>query len=100
MGEDGDRTDGEVGLEVGRDAVRSATGGRGDGASNGDAQGVARSTQRADRGRQTRTAHKRLRIDSTLVTVELGHVEVAGKGELLGRDTRRTHIVKLADVVA
>ena len=24
----------------------------------------------------------------------------AGKGELLGRDTRRTHIVKLADVVA
>ena len=72
MGEDGDRTDGEVGLEVGRDAVRSATGGRGDGASNGDAQGVARSTQRADRGRQTRTAHTRPRIDSTLVTVELG----------------------------
>ena len=59
MGEDGDRTDGEVGLEAGRDAVRSATGGRGDGASNGDAQGVARSTQGADRGRQTRTVHNR-----------------------------------------
>ena len=72
---------------MGRDAARNATGGRGDGASNGDAQGVARSTQRADRGRQTRTAHTRLRIDSMLVTVELGHVEVAGKGELYWEGT-------------
>ena len=70
MGEDGDRTDGEVGVEVGRDAVRSATGGRGDGASNGDAQGVARNTEGADRGQ--RTVHKRPRSDRTLVTVELG----------------------------
>ena len=28
------------------------------------------------------------------------HVEVAGKGELVGRDTKRTHVVRLADVVA
>ena len=51
MGEDGDRTDGEVGLEVGRDAVRSATGGRGDGASNGDAPGMAKNIQGVDRRR-------------------------------------------------
>ena len=68
------------------------------GASNGDAQGVARNTEGADRGQ--RTVHKRPRSDRTLVTVELGQLKVAGKGELLGRDTRRTHIVRLADVVA
>ena len=100
MGEDGDRTDGEVGLEAGRDAVRSATGGRGDGASNGDAQGVARSTQRADRGRQTRTAHTQ-DYGSTAGNSGAGSCGSGRqKGELLGRDTRRTHIVKLADVVA
>ena len=74
----------------------------------GEATAPAMATPRAWRGvlreqiggGRRGTAHKRPRIDSTLVTVELGHVEVAGKGELLGRDTRRTHIVKLADVVA
>ena len=30
----------------------------------------------------------------------LGYVEVEGKGELVGRDTKRTHVVRLADVVA
>ena len=72
--------------------------GRGDGASNGDALGIVKSTQGADRGRQT--VHKRSRSERTTVTVELGQVEVEGKGELVGRDTRRTHVVRLADVVA
>ena len=27
-------------------------------------------------------------------------MEVEGKGELVGRDTKRTHVVRLADVVA
>ena len=29
----------------------------------------------------------------------LGHVEVTGKGKLVGRDTKRKHVVRLADVV-
>ena len=39
--------------------------------------------------------HKRPRSDRTLVTVKLGQVEVEGKGELVGRDTRRRHVVRL-----
>ena len=34
------------------------------------------------------------------ITVEVGYVEVEGKGELVGRGTERTHVVRLADVVA
>ena len=52
MGEDGYRTDGEVGLEgwrwAGTQLGMPLSGGRGDGVSNGDVQGVARSTQRVD----------------------------------------------------
>ena len=34
------------------------------------------------------------------MTVGIGYVEVEGKGELVGRGTERTHVVRLADVVA
>ena len=34
------------------------------------------------------------------MTVRIGYVEVEGKGELVGRGTERTHVVRLADVVA
>ena len=54
--------------------------GRGDGASNDHTPGMARSTQGADRGRQT--IQKRQRSERTTVTVGIGYVEVEGKGEL------------------
>ena len=71
-------------MEVGRDAVMSASG-RGDGASDGDALGMAGNTQGADRGQQT--VNKRTRSEHTLVSVAggLGHVEVTGNGELIGK---------------
>ena len=86
-----------VGVEASWDAVMNVSG-RGDGASNGDASGMASSMQGADRRRQA--IQKRQRSDLTTVTVGIGYVEVEGKGELVGRGTERTHVVRLADVVA
>ena len=47
-----------------------------------------------------RTALKRKRRDRVTVPVSVGYVEIEGRGELVGRGTRRMHVVRLADVVA
>ena len=60
--------------------------------------GMARSIQEAG-GRRQET-QKRQRSDRMTMTVGIGYVEVEGKGELVGRGTERTHVVRLADVVA
>ena len=46
------------------------------------------------------TALKRKRRDRVTVPVSVGYVEIEGRGELVGRGTRRMHVVRLADVVA
>ena len=50
--------------------------------------------------RKGQEIQKRKRSDRMTITVGVGYVEVEGKGELVGRGTERTHIVRLADVVA
>ena len=47
-----------------------------------------------------RAALKRRRRDRVAVPVSVGYVEIEGRGELVGRGTRRMHVVRLADVVA
>ena len=61
---------------------------------------MARNAQGADRGR--RTVHKRSRSEHTIVTMAggLGCVEVEGKRELVGRDTRRTQPIVRKDGIA
>ena len=84
-------------LEVGRDAVMDASG-RGDGASNGDALDMARNTQggqiggTADGKQEVKDLRAHVSDRGWRAGIYL-EVEGKAKGELAGRNTKRTHLV-------